>query len=171
MAAIYSNGGVTAGICLASILLKEMRYLVYIRYLWSNTIHAYIPTCSSSGLRSMSAKVTYWSTIRRDAHWRTLSVYFRISILSVIHPRYYGYYNFPTKGPSLETSKFSLYFGVSVAPLSDQVPFTSAEIVGSIHATNSCETIRVSQRSAESRGFSPGAPVSSHRESWQDGWG
>jgi hypothetical protein len=32
MAAIYSNG-VTAGIFLASILLKEMRYLVYIRYL------------------------------------------------------------------------------------------------------------------------------------------
>jgi hypothetical protein len=27
--------GVTAGIFLASILLKEMRYLVYIRYLWS----------------------------------------------------------------------------------------------------------------------------------------
>jgi hypothetical protein len=26
--------GVTAGIVLASILLKEMRYLVYIRYLW-----------------------------------------------------------------------------------------------------------------------------------------
>jgi hypothetical protein len=33
MAAIYSNGGITAGIFLASILLKEMRYLVYIRYL------------------------------------------------------------------------------------------------------------------------------------------
>ena len=29
MAAIYSNGGITAGIFLASILLKEMRYLVY----------------------------------------------------------------------------------------------------------------------------------------------
>jgi hypothetical protein len=29
--------GVTAGIFLASILLKEMRYLVYIRYLWSIT--------------------------------------------------------------------------------------------------------------------------------------
>jgi hypothetical protein len=27
--------GVTAGIFLASILLKEMRYLVYIRYLWN----------------------------------------------------------------------------------------------------------------------------------------
>jgi hypothetical protein len=27
--------GVTAGIFLASILLKEMRFLVYIRYLWS----------------------------------------------------------------------------------------------------------------------------------------
>jgi hypothetical protein len=26
--------GVTAGIFFASILLKEMRYLVYIRYLW-----------------------------------------------------------------------------------------------------------------------------------------
>jgi hypothetical protein len=34
MAAIYSNGGNPAGIFLASILLKEMRYLVYIRYLW-----------------------------------------------------------------------------------------------------------------------------------------
>jgi hypothetical protein len=34
MAAMYSNG-LTAGIFLASILLKEMRYLVYIRYLWS----------------------------------------------------------------------------------------------------------------------------------------
>ena len=36
MAAIYSNRGnrVTAGIFLASILLKEMRYLVNIRYLW-----------------------------------------------------------------------------------------------------------------------------------------
>jgi hypothetical protein len=33
MAAIYSNG-VTAGIFSASILIKEMRYLVYIRYLW-----------------------------------------------------------------------------------------------------------------------------------------
>ena len=29
----------------------------------------------------------------------------------------------------------------------------------------------VSRRSAESRGFSPGAPVSSHRESWQGGLG
>ena len=33
MVAIYSNMGVTAGIFLTSILLKEMRYLVYIRYL------------------------------------------------------------------------------------------------------------------------------------------
>jgi hypothetical protein len=30
---------------------------------------------------------------------------------------------------------------------------------------------RVSQRFAESRGFSPGAPVSPHRESWQGGLG
>jgi hypothetical protein len=30
--------GVTAGIFLASILLKEMRYLVYIRYLWENSV-------------------------------------------------------------------------------------------------------------------------------------
>jgi hypothetical protein len=29
----------------------------------------------------------------------------------------------------------------------------------------------LSQRSAESRGFSPGAPVSSHREIWQGGLG
>jgi hypothetical protein len=61
--------GVTAGIFLASILLKEMRYLVYIRYLWFD---------SRCGLNT--------------------------------HVK------------------------------------------------------RVSQRSAESRGFSPGAPVSSHRE-------
>jgi hypothetical protein len=169
MAAIYSNGGNRWNMLGFNFTKRDALSSVY-KISMVFTIHACIPTCSSSGLRSMSAKVTYWSTIRRDAHWRTLSVYFRISILSVIHPRYYGYYNFPTKEPSLETSKFSLYFGVSVAPLSDQVPFTS-EIVGSIHATDSCETIRVSQRSAESRGFSPGAPVSSHRESWQDGWG
>jgi hypothetical protein len=31
MASIFSK---TAGIFLASILLKEMRYLVYLRYLW-----------------------------------------------------------------------------------------------------------------------------------------
>jgi hypothetical protein len=37
MAAIYSNV-VTAGTFLASILLKEMRYLVYIRYLWYRSI-------------------------------------------------------------------------------------------------------------------------------------
>jgi hypothetical protein len=30
---------------------------------------------------------------------------------------------------------------------------------------------RKSQRSAESRGFYPGTPVSSHRESWQGGLG
>jgi hypothetical protein len=33
MAAIYSNGGNRWNQFLASILLKEMRYLVYIRYL------------------------------------------------------------------------------------------------------------------------------------------
>ena len=29
----------------------------------------------------------------------------------------------------------------------------------------------INQRSAESRGFPPGTPVSSHRESWQGGLG
>ena len=50
--------------------------------------------------------------------------------------------------------------GASVAQPSEQAPFTS-EIVGSILATDSCEK----KLSAESRGFSPGAPVSSHRGS------
>jgi hypothetical protein len=31
--------GVTAGIFLASIVLKEMRYLVYIRYLWTGSVN------------------------------------------------------------------------------------------------------------------------------------
>ena len=36
--------GVTAGIFLASILLKEMRYLVYIRYLWfTDIVDIYAP--------------------------------------------------------------------------------------------------------------------------------
>ena len=52
--------------------------------------------------------------------------------------------------------------GASVAQSSDQAPFTS-EFVSSILATDHVK--RVSQRSTESRGFSPGAPVSSHRES------
>jgi hypothetical protein len=59
------------------------------------------------------------------------------------------------------------------------LPFTS-EAAGSslsenfLNATrtqSSCEKSKKSQRSAESRGFSPGAPVSSHRESWQGGLG
>ncbi len=59
-----------------------------------------------------------------------------------------------------------------MAQWSEHSPFTS-EVAGSIlrenfpNATRSqCSTHvkRVSQHSAESRGFSPGAPVSSHRE-------
>jgi hypothetical protein len=34
--------GVTAGIFLASILLKEMRYLVYIRYLWVDCFESFV---------------------------------------------------------------------------------------------------------------------------------
>jgi hypothetical protein len=58
------------------------------------------------------------------------------------------------------------------------LPFTS-EAAGSSHSENllnatwtqsSCEK-SISQLSAESRGFSPGTPVSSHRESWQGGLG
>ena len=62
--------------------------------------------------------------------------------------------------------------GASVAQWSERSPFTS-EVTGSIlsenflNATRSqCSTNvkRVSQHSAESRGFSPGTSVSSHRE-------
>ncbi len=62
--------------------------------------------------------------------------------------------------------------GASVAQWSDHSPFTS-EAAGSILRENffnvtrtQCSTHakRVSQHSAESRGFSPGATVSSHRE-------
>ena len=44
-----------------------------------------------------------------------------------------------------------------MAQWSVRSPFTS-EVAGSIHVK------RVSQHSAESRGISPGTPVSSHRE-------
>ena len=59
-----------------------------------------------------------------------------------------------------------------MAQWSERLPFTS-EIVGSILRENflnvtrtQCSTYvkRVSQHSAESRGFSPDAPVSCHRE-------
>ncbi len=59
-----------------------------------------------------------------------------------------------------------------MAQWSERSPFTS-EVVGSILSENflnvtqtQCSTHvkRVSQHSAESRGFFPGAPVSSHRE-------
>jgi hypothetical protein len=68
--------------------------------------------------------------------------------------------------------------GASVAKLLAHLPFTS-ETAGSslsenfLNATrtqSSCEKSE-SQRSAESRGFPPGTPVSSHRESWQGGLG
>ena len=60
----------------------------------------------------------------------------------------------------------------SVAQWSERSPFTS-QVAGSILSENvlnvtriqrSTQVKRVSQHSAESRGFSPGAPVSSHRE-------
>ncbi len=49
--------------------------------------------------------------------------------------------------------------------LSERAPFTSAN-VGSIPVGNDlCSYMkRVRQRSAESRGFSPGTPISSHGE-------
>ena len=59
-----------------------------------------------------------------------------------------------------------------MAQWSERSPFTS-EVAGSILSENvlnvarrQCSTHvkRASQHSAESRGFSPGAPVSSHRE-------
>ena len=59
-----------------------------------------------------------------------------------------------------------------MAQWSERSPFTS-EVAGSILSENvlnvtqtqcSAHTKRVSQHSAESRGFSPGAPVSFHRE-------
>ncbi len=55
---------------------------------------------------------------------------------------------------------------------SEQAPFTS-EIMGLILAGDSWYTHvkRVSQRSTESRGFSPGTPVSFYRECWQGGLG
>jgi hypothetical protein len=68
--------------------------------------------------------------------------------------------------------------GASVAKWLAHLPFTS-EAAGSslsenfLNATrtqSSCEKNK-SQRSAESRGFPPGTPVSSHRESWQGGLG
>jgi aspartate carbamoyltransferase catalytic subunit len=69
-------------------------------------------------------------------------------------------------------------YRASVAKWLAHLPFTS-EATGSnltkyfFNATrtqSSCEKSK-SQRSAESRGFSPGTSVSSHRESWQGGLG
>ena len=65
-----------------------------------------------------------------------------------------------------------------MAQWSERSPFTS-EVAGSILSENflnvtrtqrSTHVKRVSQHSAESRGFSPGAPVSSHREVDRVGW-
>ena len=52
----------------------------------------------------------------------------------------------------------------AVVFVQEQVPFIY-EIVGSILSLPTCVK-RVGQCSANSRGFSPGAPVSSHGESW-----
>ena len=57
--------------------------------------------------------------------------------------------------------------GASVAQSSEQVPFTSESWVRFSLRTH----VKTSQRSAESRGFSPGVPVSSHRESCEGGLG
>ena len=78
-----------------------------------------------------------------------------------------GTYTFQTRINACSTTK-----GASVAKWLAHLPITS-EAAGSnltkyfLNATrtqSSCEKSK-SQRSAESRGFSPGTPVSSHRES------
>ena len=56
----------------------------------------------------------------------------------------------------------------SVGQSSEQADFTS-EFVGWFSLRTHVN--RMGQRSVESRGFSPGAPSSSHRESWQGGLG
>jgi hypothetical protein len=48
----WENGGITAGVFLASILLKVRRYLVYIRYLWYTAI-------SIKVVHEQSGKVEY----------------------------------------------------------------------------------------------------------------
>jgi hypothetical protein len=55
MAAIHSNGGNSAGIFLASILLKEMRYLVYIRYICEEPVEE--PSSNVIYTRNMNAQV------------------------------------------------------------------------------------------------------------------
>ena len=76
------------------------------------------------------------------------------------------------KGLLLDLFFVLSYILSSVAQWSEHSPFTS-EVAGSILSENflnvartQCSTHvkRVSQHSAESRGFSPGTPVSSHRE-------
>ena len=71
-----------------------------------------------------------------------------------------------------DVAKAAILLGASVAKWLAHLPFTS-EAAGSslsenfLNATrtqSSCEKSK-SQRSAESRGFPPGTPVSSHRES------
>ena len=63
---------------------------------------------------------------------------------------------------AVDVTNTSRLTGASLAQSSEQAPFTS-KFVGSILATDSCEMSQ--STSAESRGFSPGATVSSHRES------
>jgi hypothetical protein len=67
--------------------------------------------------------------------------------------------------------------GALVAKWLAHLPFTSEAAGSSLSEnflnatrTQSCEKSK-SQRSAESHGFPPGTPVSSHRESWQGGLG
>jgi hypothetical protein len=69
-------------------------------------------------------------------------------------------------------------WGASVAKWLAHLPFTSEaessslseNFLNATQTQSSCEKSK-SQRSAESRGFPPGTPVSSHRESWQGGLG
>jgi hypothetical protein len=69
-------------------------------------------------------------------------------------------------------------YGASVAKWLAHLPFTS-EAAGSnltkyfLNATRTQSSCEKSKKSTlcRSRGFSPGTPVSSHRESWQGGLG
>jgi hypothetical protein len=74
--------------------------------------------------------------------------------------------------------RWKLSSGNSVAKWLAHLPFTSKvassdlieNFLNATRTQSSCEKSK-SQRSAESRGFSLGTPVPSHRESWQGGLG
>ena len=136
-----------------------------------------LPRCKGKPILSentcrhvVNKKGLHWlRTLTSLLDWRfgngsdiTTTVGHRTCLEKHVHPAYQHYTDAGRNGSVCSYIQL-IQIGVLMAHLSERVPLRTW-VQFPLGTTYDSYVKRVSQRSAESRGFSPGTPVSSHRE-------